>query len=198
MDLGSGDGRTVIEAARRGATALGVEYNPDMVSLAQRNATEAGVTSKATFVQGDLFEADLSKADVITMFLLPTINLRLRPSILELEPGTRIVSNTFTMDDWEPDQSETLEDCTSWCTALLWIVPAKAEGTWQIGGNRLTIEQEFQKISGSLGSNPISDGALNGAEIAFTVNGQKYTGRVSGTSMSGTIQGGGTWKATKS
>jgi SAM-dependent methyltransferase len=196
MDLGSGDGRTVIEASRRGATAIGVEYNPDMVDLAKRNAAAAGVKT-ATIIQGDLFEADLSKADVITMFLLPTINLKLRPSILELRPGTHIVSNTFNMDDWQPDESKTLENCTSWCTALLWIVPAKVDGAWQLGGNTLTLDQEFQRFTGSLGSNPVSEGRLNGAEISFTANGQRYTGRVSGNTMSGNIAGGGTWKATK-
>src|ERR1044071_5748742 len=113
MDLGSGDGRTVITAAKRGLRAQGVEYNPDMVSLAQRNAKEAGVTDRATFVQADLFQTDFSKAQVITMFLLPSINMKLRPTILNMRPGTRIVSNTFTMEDWQPDQSETVTDCQS-------------------------------------------------------------------------------------
>ena len=126
MDLGSGDGRTVITAAKRGATAIGIEYNPDMVELSKRNAAQAGVTTRATFMKADLFETDLSKAQVITMFLLPSINMKLRPKILNLKPGTRIVSNTFTMEDWQADQTATVEDdCTSWCTALLWIVPAK-------------------------------------------------------------------------
>ena len=114
MDLGSGDGRTVIAAARRGARAVGVEYNPDMVALSRRNATAAKVGNKAEFVQADLFETDLSKATVITMFLLPQINLKLRPKILQLKPGTRIVSNTFTMDDWKADETKTVSgDCTS-------------------------------------------------------------------------------------
>ena len=131
MDLGSGDGRTVITAAKRGATAMGIEYNPDMVELSKKNAAAAGVTAKATFVKADLFETDFSKAQVITMFLLPSINMRLRPKILDLKPGTRIVTNSFTMEDWQADQSETVtDDCTSWCTAHLWIVPAKVEGTW--------------------------------------------------------------------
>ncbi|MEZ5286469.1 MAG: class I SAM-dependent methyltransferase [Vicinamibacterales bacterium] len=130
MDLGSGDGRTVITAAKRGTTAKGIEYNPDMVELARRNAEQAGVTDKATFEKADLFETDFSKAQVITMFLLPSINMKLRPTLLDLTPGTRIVSNTFTMEDWVADETaQVSEGCTSWCTALLWIVPAKVGGT---------------------------------------------------------------------
>src|SRR5262245_48831253 len=154
MDLGSGDGRTVITAAKRGATALGIEYNPDMVDLSKKNAEAAGVGSKATFTKADLFETDLSKATVITMFLLPQINLKLRPNILNLKPGTRVVSNTFTMDDWTPDETATIteQNCTSWCTALLWIVPAKVDGTWRLGDGELTLQQQFQKLTGSLRS----------------------------------------------
>ncbi len=128
MDLGSGDGRTVITAAKRGATAMGIEYNPDMVELSKANAAKENVTAKATFLKADLYETDFSKATVITMFLLPEINVKLRPKILNLKPGTRVVSNSFTMEDWEADQTETISgECTSWCTALLWIVPAKVE-----------------------------------------------------------------------
>ena len=171
MDLGSGDGRTVITAAKRGATAQGIEYNPDMVALSQRNAKDAGVTAKATFVKADLFETDFSKAQVVTMFLLPSINLRLRPKILEMKPGTRVVSNTFTMDDWTPDETSSVtEDCTSWCTALLWIVPAKVEGAWAMPKGALTLTQKFQMVTGTLGSTPISDGKLRGDEISFTVD----------------------------
>ena len=145
IDLGSGDGVTVITAARKGATALGVEFNPEMVALARRRASEAGLSAKATFVQGDLFEADLSKATVITLFLLPDINTRLRPKLLELAPGTRIASNTFEMGDWEPDAKKTVEPCPStWCTALFWIVPAKAAGTWQLGMESLLLTQKYQ------------------------------------------------------
>ena len=200
MDLGSGDGRTVITAAKRGLRAQGVEYNPDMVALSQRNAKEAGVSDKATFVKADLFETDFSKAQVVTMFLLPSINLRLRPKILEMKPGTRIVSNTFTMDDWQADEtSQVTEDCTSWCTALLWIVPAKVEGTWQLPQGALTLKQNFQMVSGTLGGTAISDGKLRGEEITFTAGGAKYTGRVNGSTMSGTVSGGsnGKWSATK-
>src|SRR4029453_8412973 len=147
MDLGSGDGRTVITAAKRGATAIGIEYNPEMVALAQKNAAAAGMTAKATFMKADLFETDLSKATVITMFLLPDINLKLRPKILNLKPGTRIVSNSFTMGEWDADQTETISgDCTSWCTALFWIVPAKVEGTWKMAQGTLTLKQTFQML----------------------------------------------------
>jgi hypothetical protein len=200
MDLGSGDGITVITAAKRGARAMGVEYNPDMVALAQRRAAEAKVSDRATFVKADLFETDFSKAQVITMFLLPDINLRLRPKILELKPGTRIVSNTFTMAEWEADETGTAGgDCTTWCTALLWIVPAKVEGTWGTSAGDLTLKQEFQKLTGTLGSAAISDAKMLGEEIMFTVGKTKYTGKVSGTTMSGTMSVGatGSWKATK-
>src|SRR6187200_1407621 len=151
IDLGSGDGRTVITAAKRGATAMGIEYNPDMVELSKRNAQKEGVTANATFVQADLFKADLSKATVITMFLLPSINMQLRPSILNLKPGTRIVANTFTMEDWDADETQSVTDnCSSWCTALLWIVPAKVQGTWKTPQGNLTLTQTFQNVTGNL------------------------------------------------
>ena len=200
MDLGSGDGITVITAAKRGARAMGIEYNPDMVALAQRRAAEAKVSDRATFVKADLFETDFSKAQVITMFLLPDINLKLRPKILDMKPGTRIVSNTFTMAEWDADETATAgEDCTTWCTALLWIVPAKVEGTWGTTAGDLTLKQEFQKLSGTLGSAPIADAKMHGEDIVFTVGKTKYSGKVSGTTMSGTMSGGasGSWKATK-
>ena len=133
MDLGSGDGRTVITAVKRGARSTGVEYNPDMVDLAKRNAVAAGVGDKAQFIRGDIFETDFSKAQVLTLFLLPSLNLRLRPTILNMAPGTRVVSNSFTMEAWQPDETVNVGgDCTSWCTAHLWIVPAKvrAHGSW--------------------------------------------------------------------
>jgi hypothetical protein len=200
MDLGSGDGRTVITAAKRGARAMGIEYNPDMVELSKKNAAAAGVpTSRATFVKADLFETDLSKATVITMFLLPDINLKLRPKILDLKPGTRIVSNSFTMDDWEADESSTItENCeSSWCTAHFWIVPAKVEGTWQLGQNKLVLSQKFQNITGTLGSTAISEGKLRGAEITFTAGATKYTGTVTGKAMEGKTASGQVWTATR-
>src|SRR5436190_9090691 len=122
MDLGSGDGRTVITAAKRGARALGVEYEPEMVELSRRNAEKEGVSGRASFVKADLFETDFSRADVITMFLLPSINIQLRPQILGLRPGTRIVSNTFTMGDWQADEIAKLTEAdgckSSYCMAL--------------------------------------------------------------------------------
>jgi hypothetical protein len=200
IDLGSGDGRTVITAAKRGVRALGIEYNPEMVELARRNAAAEKVSDKATFMKADIFESDYSKATVITLFLLPQLNLKLRPTLLDLKPGTRIVSNSFTMDDWQPDETATVTDgCTSWCTALFWVVPAKVEGTWRLGNSDLSLTQQFQKISGSLGGTPIADGSLRGDEITFAVGDAKYTGRVSGNSMEGSVTGGSgaAWSATR-
>jgi precorrin-6B methylase 2 len=200
IDLGSGDGRTVIAAAKRGARALGIEYNPDMVELSKRNAAAAGVTDKATFVKADIFESDFSKATVITMFLLPSLNVQLRPKLLDLAPGTRIVSNSFTMEGWQDDDTATIEqDCTSWCTAHFWIVPAKVEGTWHLAQGDLALTQQFQMISGSLGSTPITNGKLRGNAITFTVGPVEYTGQVNGSAMQGTIKGGqgGKWSATR-
>jgi len=200
IDLGSGDGRTVITAAKRGLRAHGIEYNPEMVELSIRNAKAAGVGDKATFAKADLFESDFAKAQVITMFLLPSINMKLRPTLLNLEPGTRIVSNSFTMEGWQADQTEKIGDgCTSWCTALLWIVPAKVEGTWQMPQGALTLKQQFQVISGTLGQTEISKATLRGDEIMFTAGNASYTGRVEGNTMRGTVTGGagGAFTATK-
>ena len=191
MDLGSGDGRTVITAAKRGATSMGIEYNPDMVTLSEKNAQAAGVTGKATFRKADIFETDFSKANVITLFLLPQLNMRLRPTILNMRPGTRIVSNTFTMEDWQPDQTQTVEgDCVSWCTAHLWIVPAKVQGTWDVQGRgTLTLQQNFQMLTGSLGNGQVSAAKMNGDQISFTVGGTTYAGKVNGNSMDLTAGG---------
>jgi hypothetical protein len=199
IDLGSGDGRTVITAAKRGSKALGIEYNPDMVELSKRTAAKEGVSDRASFMKADLFETDFSQAQVITMFLLSSINLKLRPKILDLKPGTRIVSNTFDMGDWKPDESATVPGCSSWCTAHLWIVPAKIEGTWKLPQGELTLKQTYQMISGTLktgdGVTPVN-GKLNGEQIAFSANGTQYSGRVSGHSMEGSA-GGSTWSATR-
>jgi SAM-dependent methyltransferase len=165
IDLGSGDGRTVIAASKRGATAVGFEFNPDMVALSRKRAAAANA-SRATFVQGDLFEADLSKATVITMFLLPDINLRLRPRLLELRPGTRIVSNSFNMEEWKADDFREVpvgETCKNYCTALLWIVPAQVGGTWNLPDGPLELKQTFQQVEGTLGGRPIADTLLWGA-----------------------------------
>jgi len=199
MDLGSGDGRTVITAAKRGSKALGIEYNPDMVELSKRNAAKEGVSDKASFRKADLFETDFSQAQVITMFLLPSINMKLRPKILNLKPGTRVVSNTFDMEDWKDDETATVEGCTIWCTAHLWIVPAKVEGNWKTANGDLTIKQSFQMISGTLkngnASTPIN-GKMHGAEISFTAGGVQYTGQVNGNSIEGTA-GSSKWSATR-
>jgi len=202
IDLGSGDGRTVIAAAKRGATALGIEFNPDMVELSTRSAMEAGVSQKATFIKADIFESDFSKATVITMFLLPQINLKLRPKLLDLEPGTRIVSNSFTMEDWKADETISLgEGCTTWCTAYFWIIPAKVEGKWQLKDGELTFLQQFQTITGTLGVDgediPI-EGKLKGDQISFKTDEAEYSGRVNGDTISGTLKSGsgnGNWEA---
>ncbi|MDF3010946.1 MAG: methyltransferase [Burkholderiales bacterium] len=187
IDLGSGDGRTVITAAKRGARAHGIEYNPDMVALAKRAAEKEGVASRATFEKADLFESDFSRATVITMFLLPEINLKLRPKILELKPGTRIVSNTFTMGDWKADQTFGGEDCEgSWCTALLWIVPAKVAGTYKTPHGELTLKQKFQMLSGTLrpgGKTLALEGKVNGEEVSFKAGGRDYRGRMNGSQL---------------
>jgi hypothetical protein len=192
IDLGSGDGRTVITAAKKGTKALGIEYNPDMVDLSKRNATNEKVADRATFMKADLFETDFSQASVVTMFLLPDINLRLRPKILEMKPGTRVVSNTFTMGEWEADETSRItDDCTSWCTALLWIVPAKAEGTWKLPQGELKLTQTFQVVSGTLGGTAITNGKLKGDQITFTAGTSQYSGRVTGKTIEGTMTAGG-------
>jgi len=192
IDLGSGDGRTVIAAARKGARAHGVEFNPDMVELSKENARAAGVAARATFEKGDLFETDLSRATVITMFLMEWINLKLRPTLLQLAPGTRIVSNTFTMGDWQPDDSAQVTDrCENYCTALLWIVPGHAEGTWQLSPGRLRLTQSFQMVSGSLAAwgatRPISGGRLRGNRLTFSVGASDYDVLLNGNTMEGTV-----------
>lgn len=208
-DLGSGDGRTVITAAKRGGKAFGIEYNPDMVALAKRNAQKEGVADKAIFKQGDIFAPasveEYSKATVITLFLLPDLNVKLRPNLLKMKPGTRVVSNSFTMGDWKEDEKISAGgDCTSWCTAYLWIVPANAAGTWKTSRGNLTLKQEYQMLTGSLaqgGANAIiSDAKMNGYQIAFTAGGAQYVGQVNGNTIEGTYKGadgGGKWTATR-
>jgi SAM-dependent methyltransferase len=207
IDLGSGDGRTVIMAAKRGARALGIEYNADMVDLSKRNAAKEGLLDKVQFIKADLFQSDFSQATVLTMFLMPDINLRLRPQILNMKPGTRVVSNTFTMDDWVPDETFTLEDnteCGFYCTALFWLVPAKVEGTWKLPLGELTLTQTFQRFSGTFKSGPSSisilDGKLTGDLISFSVGSAKYSGRVSSGTMEGSFSSGASttpWSATR-
>jgi hypothetical protein len=202
IDLGSGDGRTVITAAKRGTRAHGIEYNPEMVELSKRNAAEEGISDRATFAKADLFQSDFSQATVITMFLLPQINLKLRPKILDLKPGTRIVSNSFTMGEWEEDESASVgDDCSGWCTALLWIVPAKVEGIWKLTDGELVLKQSFQKISGTIKSGnrivPIVSGRLRGEEIYIRTNDDEYRGRVSRDTIVLTSKSGAEWQATR-
>ena len=205
MDLGSGDGRNIIAAAKRGARALGVEYNPDMVELSRRNAAREGVADKAQFVQGDMYEDDISQATVLALFLLTENLNRLAPKFLALKPGSRIVVNGFEIDDWKFDETGRAEgDCMSWCTAYLYIVPARVEGTWRLPqGGRLKLEQKFQQLTGTLTaggtSTPITNGRLRGDQIRFTVGGTEYTGRVNGDTMSGDLKGSatGAWTATR-
>jgi len=202
IDLGSGDGRTVIMAAKKfGARALGVEYNPDMVELAKRNAEKEGVAGKAQFVRADIFQTDFSQATVLTLYLLPSLNLKLRPTILNMKPGTRVVSHAFTMDDWQPDQVDSSEGRT----AYMWIVPAKANGTWRIeagsgGRYELNLVQQFQTLSGSAKADgkslPVASGKLRGDMITFALddgNGHReFNGRVAGNKIEGTVSGGAT------
>jgi SAM-dependent methyltransferase len=204
IDLGSGDGRTVITAAKRGARALGIEYNPDMVELSKRNAEREAITERATFVAADLFKSDFSEATVITMFLLPDINLKLRPKLLGLKPGTRIVSNSFTMGEWTADETASVGEntgCRSWCNAYLWIVPAPVNGIWKLPQGELTLKQEFQKLSGTLRTGgksiPLESGKVRGDEVVFTADGVEYRGKVNGNRIDGLTKDGGGWSATR-
>jgi len=211
-DLGSGDGRTVITAAKRGAQAFGVEYNPDMVALSERAAAKEGVSAKAKFINGDIFQTDFSQATVITLYLLPSLNVKLRPTILKMKPGTRVVSHAFTMDDWQPDQTENVEGRT----AYLWIVPAPVEGTWRWNGSgngpkdyEVALRQQFQKVDGAARldgkQGQLRDVQLQGDRISFTVldaDGARrdYSGRVSGSTMQGAVKqpgGEAKWSATR-
>jgi len=216
-DLGSGDGRTVIAAAKRGAQAVGVEYNADMVALSERAAAKEGVTGKAKFIQGDIFQTDFSQATVLTLYLLPSLNVKLRPIILKMKPGTRVVSHAFTMDDWEADQTDSVEGRT----AYLWIVPAPVAGTWKwaVSGSgprdyELLLRQQYQKVEGVVRldekTGQLRDVKLDGDRISFAVveptSGtntirREFTGRVNGNTIDGTVKypgGEGTWSATRS
>jgi SAM-dependent methyltransferase len=204
IDLGSGDGRTVITAAKRGARAIGIEYDPKLVQLATDNAVKSGVADKVTFMKADIFQSDFSKATVITMFLLPQLNMRLRPTLLNMKPGTRVVSNTFDMEDWVSDERATLADCQSHCNALFWVVPAKVQGTWKMPNGDLVLEQQYQMLKGTLkvgdASGTINEGKMTGDQIAFSVNGTRYTGRVSGNNIEGSAKspsGETKWQATR-
>ena len=214
IDLGSGDGRTVIAAARLGARAVGVELEENLVAISQQRAEEAGVSDRTEFHATDLFEFDLSPATVVTMFLLPDINYRLRPDLLELAPGTRIVSNTWDFGGaeghpdapgWLPDETVVLDPCPTWCTSLLWVVPATVEGTWQLGEGAIELEQQFQVVSGQLRFEnrliAVEQGRLRGSEITFEADGTHYTGTVDGPIIRGvakTLNGDSVnWQATR-
>jgi SAM-dependent methyltransferase len=183
VDLGSGDGRNVIAAALRGARATGVEFNPELVELSRQRANAAGVGTRATFVQHDMFTYDFSQASVMALFLLPSNLLQLRPKLLALQPGSRIVSNTFLIQDWTPDATVTVDGpCESWCEAILWVVPAHAEGTWRFRGGTLALTQTYQILSGTLtvdGQATAVSGRLRGETFTLSADGRDYTGRVS-------------------
>lgn len=196
MDLGSGDGRNIIAAAKRGATAIGVEYNPDMVALSNRTAKEAGVADKAHFIEGDMYTADISKATVMALFLLPDNLRKMTEKFLALKPGSRLVLNTFAIPEWEADETETIQgDCASWCTSLLYYVPAKVAGTWKTPQGELTLTQEFQVVSGTLtaNGNTVSvSGKLRGDHLTLNGGGTELVGKVVGDRIEGA-----NWSATR-
>jgi len=214
-DLGAGDGKIAIMAAKKfGARATGIEYNADMVKHANDNAQKAGVAGsgqgKAVIRHGDIFATDFTSATVITLYLLPALNMKLRPQILSMRPGTRVVSHSFSMEDWEADEISTLDGRR----AYFWLVPANVMGTWNIeaAGQRteMTLEQTFQKISGNLALGAMHAGLrepkLRGSAISFSYVGQDrvrrdFSGRVNGGKMEGTFRDEkgveGKWSATK-
>jgi len=202
--LGSGDGRLVIAAAKRGARALGIEYDPDMVELARKNAAEAGVAGRASFVQGDMFEADFKQATVLALFLLPGNLRRLSPKFLELAPGTRIVSNSYRIDGWEESETTYGDNfCITWCMAYLYLVPAKVAGAWRLPDGEIRFTQDMQNLSGTLvhpgGRYESAAGQVKGDHVRFSAGLNVYSGRVRGDEMSGEASGarGGFWRATR-
>ena len=210
IDLGAGDGKIAIAAAKLGARSLGIEYNPDMAKHAQRNVEKAGVSGKAKIQQGDIFATDFTSATVLTMYLLPALNMKLRPQILAMRPGTRVVSHSFTMEDWEPDEISSMDGRR----AYFWVVPANVMGGWQVdmGSDKadVTFEQKFQKLDGhvQLGNlqGGLRDARLRGFLISFAYVDsagvrRDFTGRVTGTKMEGSFRSDsgaeGRWTATK-
>lgn len=211
FDLGAGDGKIAIAAAKKfGARSVGIEYNPEMAKHAQGNVEKAGVAGRARIVNGDIFATDFSQATVVTMYLLPALNLKLRPTILSMRPGTRVVSHSFTMEDWEADEISSMDGRR----AYFWLVPANVNGGWtfESGGEKseLAFEQRFQKIEGTVGlghtQGGLRDARLRGANISFSYvdnNGVKrdHTGRVTGGKMEGSFRADngseGRWSATK-
>ena len=179
FDLGAGDGKIAIAAARNhGARAVGIEFNPEMAALARRNAERAGVSDRVTIINGDIFKEDFTKATVITMYLLPDLNLRLRPMLLKMRPGTRLATNSFTMGDWEPDQVISANSSGfGGSTGYFWIVPAQVGGEWNFDGMdnqtrvRVNITQKYQKIGGTITigdkTQPLLDPRVEGAEVQF-------------------------------
>jgi hypothetical protein len=202
MDLGSGDGRIPIAAVKRfGVRAIGIDIDPKRISEAKANAKAAGVEDKVEFRQANLFESDISKANVITLYLLETLNAKLRPRLLEeLQPGSRIVSHAFSMGDWQPETQERVDGRS----VYFWIVPARIEGRWRMDGGtsagaELDLKQTYQMVSGTARLDgreiPIQDGRLRGAEFTFKLDGQTYTGKADGSSIVST--GGDTWRASR-
>lgn len=190
-DLGAGDGKIAIAAAKHfGARAIGVEYNPEMVKLGQCYAEAEGVADRVKIVHGDIFETDFSDATVVTLYLLPDLNMRLRPTLLDMKPGTRVVSHSFMMDDWEPDGHAN----TSEGYAYLWIVPAKVQGTWtfeeQGGQDRFVVQlnQSFQNIDGSVGNEVLKEAKLKGADIELVFPHQGADAHLKGKVEGGRIE----------
>jgi SAM-dependent methyltransferase len=196
IDFGCGDGRMVVAAAKRGARGYGVDINPARIKEATENASAAGVTNNVEFKVANLFEEDLSRADVMAMYLLTDINLRLRPKILDtMKPGSRIVSHAFGMGNWAADHHEMV----SGRNVYFWVVPAKVDGKWLFDGAQnftVNLDQQFQMLRGKTSNGGTVTGRLRGADITLTINagGQKreLTGKVEGSQ----IVGDG-WKATK-
>ena len=203
IDLGSGDGRLVIGAARRGARALGIEYDDNLVRYSIREAEKQGVAAKAQFIKADIFATDFSAATVLTLFLLPEMNLRLRPQFLAMKPGTRIVANYFGIGDWSSDEAVRIpesEKCRSYCVAYLWIVPANVAGAWQTAQGELTLDQSHQYFKGTLGGAEVTQGRVRGNTLNFTVEGGSYSARVNGDVMEGVAGNDGAgarWSATR-
>ncbi len=189
VDLGSGDGRNVIAAAKRGARAHGIEYDRNLVQYSKRLAAEAGVGDRATFERGDVFVANFSKATVVILFLTPEMNIRLRPKLLNLKAGARVVANTFSIGDWNPDRiAHVGSGCEQFCTARLWIVPAKVAGTWTMDQGQLLLKQVYQSFSGSLTRGNVTvpvSGRIRGGGVNFRAGDTEFAGRVLGNVIEG-------------
>ena len=184
MDRGTGV--TSLPRPDAGARAIGFEYNPDLVELSRQHARDAGVADKATFVQGDMYKADISQATVLALFLTPEVLDQMRDKFLAMKPGTRIVLNTFPVTDWEPDATETTgPPCKIWCAAMLVIVPAQVAGTWRMNDAQMVLRQDFQFVKGTIGTQPVT-GRLRGDEIALKSGNREYSGRVIGDRIEGT------------